>query len=138
MTDLDRLLSRVDYTNDGCWIWTGARQSKGYGSVGHGGRTHLAHRISWELHNGPIATGMTIDHLCGKKLCINPEHLEPVSLSENVARYNDTRTHCKAGHLLHRRTRGNGHAWFCPSCEKQRIRSPAPTDLPLFELDGSA
>lgn len=131
---LDHLLSRTVRTETGCWIWTGARQSRGYGSTWRDGRTQLAHRVSWELHRSDIEPGLTIDHLCGNKLCVNPDHLEPVTAAENVGRFHARRTHCKAGHVLQRRTRGSGTARFCPTCERFQRYLPAPDDPPLFEL----
>lgn len=72
----------------GCWEWTAAIQSSGYGSFGYGGKgkTVLAHRWSYEHHVGPISTGLTIDHLCHNTRCVNPKHLEPVTLAENNRR----------------------------------------------------
>ena len=69
-----------------CWVWTGARQSSGYGCMGRDGRRFLAHRYAYELTVGPIPAGLTLDHLCGNKVCVRPEHLEPVTLAENVRR----------------------------------------------------
>lgn len=63
-----------------CWLWTGAKNSKGYASVTNGkGRSALAHRMVYEMFVAPIPEGLTIDHLCRIHRCINPEHLEPVT-----------------------------------------------------------
>lgn len=71
----------------GCAPWVGAIQSRGYGSVSVGeGKTALAHRVAYEHVRGPIPDGMTIDHLCRNKRCINPHHLEVVTLAENIHR----------------------------------------------------
>ena len=84
-----------------CIAWTGAVQSGGYGSVTNGrGGTMLAHRRAWEAAHGPIPAGMTIDHLCRHKLCVNPDHMEVVTAAENVKRMLATKTHCKQGHPL--------------------------------------
>jgi hypothetical protein len=99
------LLARTVRDGD-CLIWTGAVQSRGYGSVGiGGGRTGLAHRVSYELNVGPIPPGLQIDHVkdrgCHSRRCINPAHLEPVTPRENVNRTGHGRqTHCKRGHPL--------------------------------------
>ncbi|MDB2192085.1 HNH endonuclease signature motif containing protein [Mycobacteroides abscessus] len=45
-----------------------------------------AHRASWIVANGPIPEGMTIDHLCRNKLCVNPSHMEVVTNQENILR----------------------------------------------------
>ena len=100
---LTRFMSHVEFQDDGCIVWTGARTSRGYGSFGsgdRGGRTVRAHRWYWEFTNGGIPEGLVLDHLCRNKLCVNPEHLEPVSDEENRRRHFLLRTHCKNGHLL--------------------------------------
>lgn len=82
----------------GCWIFSARYFGKlvdnpksttsQYGTFWDGTRNVLAHRYSYELHVGPIPEGLdwTIDHLCETKKCVNPEHLELVSRSENSLR----------------------------------------------------
>jgi hypothetical protein len=93
--------------NTGCWLWTGAVNPGGYGHILYGDKTISAHRASYELHVGPIPEGLHIDHLCRVRSCINPDHLEPVTRSENARRgltVNHLRdkelakTHCPSGH----------------------------------------
>lgn len=85
-----------------CWEWTGF-VTRGYGYLGKGGSsdsgtgTHLVHRFSYELHVGPIPEGLTIDHLCANTRCVNPAHLEPVTLAENTRRAAARRRARKAG-----------------------------------------
>ena len=71
---------------DGCWVWTGARGSKGYGSLARGerGLTRLTHRISWEMHHGPIPDGMCVCHHCDSPPCIRPDHLFLGTDSDNM------------------------------------------------------
>ena len=85
---------RVDLTGS-CWVWLGALNSRGYG---HLRRFGYAHRLSWEMLRGPIPTGMTIDHLCRKRRCVRPDHLEVVTRAENVRRENTSRRKCPQGH----------------------------------------
>jgi|SRR5690554_526613 len=68
-----------------CWIWLGSRNRQGYGTTG-GFRSSLAHRAAYELAHGAPPPGETLDHLCNNPLCVNPAHLEPTSLSENLRR----------------------------------------------------
>lgn len=96
---------RVKWTNE-CWEWQGAIDKGGYGKFHCNDRWNFAHRCSYELIKGEIPKGLTIDHLCRNRLCVNPEHLEPVSIGENVLRgqsipaRNKLKTHCKRGHPL--------------------------------------
>lgn len=89
-----RFWEKVDKGNGrGCWLWTGIPASTGYGQLSRGGRgngTVHAHRVSWELHNGPIpprggAHGAVVMHICDNRLCVNPKHLMLGSQSDNVA-----------------------------------------------------
>lgn len=82
-----------------CWEWVGAKISTGYGSLTNGQRgSVLAHRKSYEIVVGPIPEGLTIDHLCRNRACINTDHLEPVTNAENTRRAAALRTHCVKGH----------------------------------------
>lgn len=57
--------------NSGCWLWIG-RSLKGYGRFGG---SHYAHRLSFQLFNGPIPKGMWVCHRCDTPFCVNPQHL---------------------------------------------------------------
>lgn len=98
---LDRLTAKYDVdATSGCWLWTAARQN-GYGVIKVKGRFRGAHRVSYEMHRGPIPDGLVIDHLCRTPHCVNPDHLEPVTIGENIRRGENhyrRATHCKRGH----------------------------------------
>lgn len=88
----------------GCWDWTGSMYGNGYGRLRCASRQgELAHRVAYEMWVGPLVEGLTIDHLCRNKRCVNPAHLEQVTITENVRRSSRSqsqmsRTHCPQGH----------------------------------------
>lgn len=86
----NRRKSPVDYVVDenGCWIWQLATYNSGYGCAydKEAGKSRIAHRVYYERHVGPIPKGTMIDHRCHTRLCVNPDHLEPVTVTENNRR----------------------------------------------------
>lgn len=87
-TPYERVMATVWYI-DGHWITTAVDTIHGYGQVsaGRNGASPLkSHRVTYEHHRGSIPEGMVIDHLCRVKSCVNPDHLEVVTQSENCRR----------------------------------------------------
>ncbi len=73
--------------NSGCWLWMGSLNSCGYGKNNkHVLGTRSAHRTAYMLANGTIPEGLTVDHLCRVRSCINPDHLDLCTLRENIRR----------------------------------------------------
>lgn len=72
-TSVDRFWIKVK-KSDGCWIW-GALRLNGYGCLRFNGKRTLAHRVSWEIHNGPIPEGLFVLHRCDNPACVRPDHL---------------------------------------------------------------
>lgn len=88
--------------NSGCWLWIGGDNGVGYGKFWNGKKPIYAHRFSYEMHRGLIPAGLQLDHLCRVPCCVNPDHLEAVTASENILRGNrngnQNKTHCPQGH----------------------------------------
>lgn len=85
-----RFWRKTDRSPSGCWPWTGKRLTSGYGVVSmfDAGRTPkryqlYAHRVAYELLVGPIGEGMTLDHTCDVRHCVNPDHLVQLPRDEH-------------------------------------------------------
>lgn len=98
---LRRFAEKYEVSEDGCWLWTGATIRGGYGQMKAWGRHETAHRIAYRLFVGPIPKGLEMEHLCRVRNCVNPEHVEPVTHAENMARSSkgrDQNPNCPNGH----------------------------------------
>jgi hypothetical protein len=90
---MQRALDKIEFEpNSGCWLWAGAIDVNGYGRLrrrtGVKGcyKNYAAHRYVYEALVGKIPEGLDLDHLCRVHCCVNPQHLEPVTRSENIKR----------------------------------------------------
>lgn len=81
----DRFFEKViPEPNSGCWLWIGAWHGDGYGIVKIRQVNFRTHRVSWELHNGPIPDGLCVLHKCDTPCCVNPNHLFLGTQPDNV------------------------------------------------------
>lgn len=88
---VERVYSRIHpEPNTGCWLWGGAHSQTGYGFVRFPAdgvnKIQNAHRVVYMIEKGPIPKGLCLDHLCRNPACVNPDHLEVVTYSENINR----------------------------------------------------
>jgi len=100
--DIENFWKYVDVPKDpdACWNWKGYINKSGYGTFRFI-KKFLAHRFSYLYFVGEIPKGKTIDHLCYNRKCVNPEHLEPKTLQENIdvaINHPSNKTHCINGH----------------------------------------
>jgi hypothetical protein len=119
-----------------CWEWDGSRNNAGYGQLrinfGKNGYNVLAHRVSYAIFYGGISNDMCLDHLCRNPACVNPWHLEMVTIRENGLRgigpaaTNSMKTHCKHGHEFTpentRIRRGTRECMTCARCWADKNR----------------
>ena len=125
LTVIDRFMLFVSpEPMSGCWLWLGHTMPKGYGTFKIGLGQFLAHRVSYELHVGPIPEGLTLDHLCRLRCCVNWQHQEPVTNTVNCRRGQAVRkkkTHCPQGHEFTPENilpQGGGKYWRCRICAR--------------------
>lgn len=131
---MERFMRKVDIIPGGCWEWRAYRAKiSGYGFFNVTKRKQVgAHRVSYELHIGPIPEGLEPDHLCRNRGCVCPWHLEAVTHRENCIRgmspnaINARKTHCKRGHLYNAASTGTrktrpGTRW-CKICRNDLRR----------------
>ncbi len=132
------LNERTDRTET-CWLWTRGRTADGYGKFKLSGSYLYAHRVSYEVHVGPIPESLFILHSCDTPACVNPAHLRPGTQKENMhdrdsrGRGPGGRTHCPKGHQydeVNTYRPSNRNARVCRACRREFTRRWREKQLP--------
>lgn len=125
-----RFWSKVSPNASGCWLWTAALRSDGYGQLTLNKKGRSAHRLAYEALVAKIPSGLELDHLCRERRCCNPAHLEPVTRQENVRRglRGVLHTHCPHGHEFtpaNTAINNRGHR-YCRQCSRDSYQHVDP------------
>ena len=130
---LTRFLKYVNKT-DTCWFWIGTKNSSGYGIFSIRKKYSVAHKWLYEHTVSQVPDKLDLDHICRNRNCVNPDHLEPVTRSENskrgigpklAAKRQLEKTHCPKGHEYSEENtyiRLNVGNRVCRICHRERER----------------
>lgn len=141
----ERFWTKVDRGGpEDCWEWRAHVSRSGYGTFSMQGGTKRAHRVAYELVLGPIPDGLTLDHLCRNTRCVNPRHLEPVTVEVNVLRgsgpaaLNALKTHCIRGHeFTPENTIKQKRGRACRACRQESDRQRRAATRRCFAVVGT-
>lgn len=125
----ERFMSKTAKQGD-CWLWQAPLDKDGYGVFYLRRRPRRAHRVGWYMLRGEIPAGMVINHVCGNRHCVNPQHLEMVTVRENALKdsrslgaLNARKMHCPEGHNYDRVYSGQRYCSTCEATKARRLRA---------------
>lgn len=131
--DLDaaywRVIDTTERDPEGCLLSGYSVGSHGYAQAWDGTTVVLAHRIVWEWNLGTIPAGMTVDHECHMRICVDIEHLRLLPNAVNAADNGQVKTNpdsyrrCGKGHVMAMGTVNGKAAHYCRTCQNERRRA---------------
>jgi hypothetical protein len=113
---VERLERNIRFDGDGCWLWFGTTNEFDYGVIVVDRRMRRAHRVVYELLVGPV-NAPHLHHQCGNPACVNPAHLQPLSVSDHRALHAAAVTHCPQGHLY-----DEANTYLIPGTQSRQCR----------------
>lgn len=83
----ERFWSKIskDGNPGGCWLWTASTNNDGYGTAWLRKKPFAPHRMSYQMHHGPIGEGLCVMHSCDTRNCVNPSHLKLGTHQDNMS-----------------------------------------------------
>lgn len=125
----ERFFSKCVSRGD-CVLWIGHTDKDGYGVIGMRRATRKAHRVAMWMAGRTIPVGFVVNHTCRNRACVNPQHLNVLSASDNSKRdscslgyINSQKTHCKNGHPFDRVYGGQRYCSVCEAEKTKRLRT---------------
>lgn len=130
--EASRFRSKYAVSTNGCWLWQGPLDRDGYGTFYLRRRNRRANRVGWFSANGPIPDGMVVNHTCRSRSCVNPQHLNLITPTDNSLRdsaslgyVNSQKTTCPRNHTydgvyVNRKTGKRQRT--CSICDREKAR----------------
>ncbi len=126
-TEADRFQGKFKVSGN-CWLWTGPLDRDGYGTFYFRGASRRAHRVAWYSVHGEVPNDFVVNHTCRNRSCVNPQHLQCISASENALKdsasipyINSQKTHCRNGHPFDKAITWRGKTQrICSICDRAR------------------
>lgn len=128
-TEATRFRAKYVVDRAGCWLWQGPLDKDGYGHLHFRRKRRSAHRVGWYSAHGEIPAGFVVDHVCGKRSCVNPSHLRLQTIRQNtlensrsISAINAQKTHCSKGHPFDRLYGKQRYCSVCSAAKSKRLR----------------